>query len=98
MDKVKEVMNDPAKLEQALKDAWAKMDTEKKGFVTYEVMQEALKSQRKAMGIPEREGTPEEKEKAKKIADPDGTGKVVFENFVKLVKAGVEQMKAQKMI
>ena len=31
---------------------------------------------------------------AKKIGDPEGTGKIKFENFMKLMKAGVEQMKA----
>jgi len=44
--------------------------------------------------MPERESTPEEKEMAKKIGDPEGTGKITFENFMKLMKAGVEQMKA----
>ncbi len=44
--------------------------------------------------MPEREGTPEEKEQAKKLADPEGTGKVTKENFMKLMYAGIEKMKA----
>ena len=30
----------------------------------------------------------------KKIADPDGTGKITLENFMKLMKIGIEKMKA----
>ena len=94
MDKVKAIINDPVKLEASFKQAWEKMDAKKEGFVTYEVLSAALKEQAKALGMPEREGTPEEKENAKKLADPEGTGKITYENFVKLMKAGIEQMKA----
>ena len=94
MDKAKEIINDPAKLDAALKQAWEKLDTKKEGFVTYDAIRAGLKEQAKALGMPEREPTPEEREKAKKVADPEGTGKVTFENFVKLMKAGIEQMKA----
>ena len=94
MEKAKEIVNDPVKLEAALKQAWEKLDAKKEGFITFEVLRAGLKEQAKALGIPEREPTPEEKEKTRKIADPEGTGKVNFENFVKLMKAGIEQMKA----
>ena len=93
MDKAKAIISDPAKLDEALKQAWEKMDTKKEGFISHEVLRAALKEQAKALGIPEREATPEEKENAKKIADPEGTGKITFENFVKLMKAGIEKMK-----
>ena len=36
MEKYKEIANDPVKLEAALKDAWAKIDTKGAGFVTHE--------------------------------------------------------------
>ncbi len=100
MDKVKEVVNDPAKLEENLKKAWEKMDVDKKGWVTHEVLKEALIAQAQAIWIPkpEKEPTEEEKEKAKKIADPDGTGKITFENFVKFIKAGIEKAKAMGKI
>ena len=35
----------------------------------------------------------EEKAAAKKIADPDGSGKITFENFVKLMEAGIKKAK-----
>ena len=95
MDKVKEVVNDPVKLEENLKKAFEKMDADKKGWVSHEVLKEALIAQAQALGLPkpEKEPTDEEKEKARKIADPDGTGKITYENFVKLMKAGIEKAK-----
>ena len=37
MDKAKEIVNDPAKLEEALKQAWKKLDPEGKGFTSYDI-------------------------------------------------------------
>ena len=56
---------------------------------------EALIAQAKALGLPkpEKEPTEEEKAKARKIADPDGSGKITYENFVKLMHAGIEKAK-----
>ncbi len=95
MDKLKEVVNDPVKLEQKLKEAFEKMDAEKKGYISHEVLKEALIAQAKALGLPkpEKEPTEEEKAKARKIADPDGSGKITYENFVKLMHAGIEKAK-----
>ena len=98
MDKAKEIISDPAKFEAAMNQAWEKLDPEKKGYATYDVVKEALKAQAKALGLPEREATPEEKEAAKKLADPEGTGKITKENFVKFIKAGIEKAKAEGKI
>ena len=96
MDKLKAVVNDPAKLDEELKKAFEKMDAEKKGFISHEVLKTALIEQAKALGLPkpEKEPTEEEKEKARKIADPDGSGKITFENFKKLMHAGIEKARA----
>ena len=53
--------------------------------------------QAKAFGLPkpEKELTEEEKEKAKKIANPDGSRKISFENFKKLMFVGIEKQKLQ---
>ena len=98
MDKAKEIFSDPAKFEAAMKQAWEKLDPEKKGYATYEAVRTSLLAQAKAVGMPEREGTPEEKEAAKKIADPEGTGKVTYENFVKFIKVGIEKGKEKGKI
>ena len=97
MDKIKAVVNDPAKLQEELKKAFEKMDAEKKGYISHEVLKTALIEQAKALGLPkpEKEPTEEEKAAAKKIADPDGSGKITFENFVKLMEAGIK--KAREM-
>ena len=94
MEKAKEIISDPNKLKAALEEAWKKLDPQNQGFTTLEAVRESLKAQAKALGMPEREGTPEEKEQAKKLADPEGTGKVTKENFMKLMHAGIEKMKA----
>ena len=88
MDKIKEVVNDPVKLEQKLKEAFEKIDADKKGYITHEALKEALIAQHKALGLPK-----PEKAKAKQIADPDGTGKITYENFVKLMHKGIEKAK-----
>ena len=98
MDKAKEILSDPAKLEATLKQAWAKLDPQNQGFVTYDTLKAALSAQAKALGMPERQPTPQEVENAKKLADPQGTGKVTFEGFVNLVKGGIEVMKKQGKI
>ena len=98
MDKAKEIIADPAKLEAELKKAWEKLDPEKKGYATYDIVEKCLREQAKALGIPERQPTPEEVEGAKKLADPEGTGKITYENFVKFIKAGIEQGKAKGKI
>jgi Ca2+-binding EF-hand superfamily protein len=97
MDKLKAVVNDPAKLQEELKKAFEKMDAEKKGYISHEVLKTALIEQAKALGLPkpEKEPTEEEKAAARKIADPDGSGKITFENFVKLMEAGIK--KAREM-
>ncbi len=95
MDKLKAVVNDPAKLEEELKKAFEKMDAEKKGYISHEVLKQALIEQAKALGLPkpEKEPTEAEKEAARKIADPDGSGKITYENFVKLMHAGIKKAK-----
>ena len=95
MDKLKAVVNDPAKLQEELKKAFEKMDAEKKGYISHEVLKTALIEQAKALGLPkpEKEPTEEEKAAARNIADPDGSGKITFENFVKLMEAGIKKAK-----
>ena len=95
MDLAKEIANDPAKLEAKLKEDWAKLDAKGEGFVTYKVLMEAYQKMAKAMNLPEnKQPTQEDNEKIKKLIDPQGTGKVNFEGFMNLVKAGAEQLKA----
>ena len=95
MDKAKELANDPAKLEAELKKAFEKMDSDKKGFVSYETLQAALVEQFKAMGLPQyKTPSKEEMEKIKQIIDPEGSGKITYENFAKLIQAQIQKAKA----
>ena len=98
MDKAKEIVNDPAKLKVALDQAWEKLDAQKQGFVSCQAVLESLKAQAKAFGQEEREPTPEEKEQFQKFIDPNGTGKVDKEGFLKLIKAIIEKAKAEKKL
>ena len=90
MEKYKEIANDPVKLEAALKDAWAKIS---KGAdsVTHEEFKVASEAMAKTMNIPGmKPPTEEEKAAAKKIADPNGTGRITFEGFKALIHSAIE--------
>ena len=90
MEKYKEICNDPAKLEAALKDAWAKIDAKGEGAVTHEQFKVAAEAMAKTMNLPGmKPPTEEEKAAARKIADPNDTGKITFEGFKALVQAGI---------
>lgn len=96
MEKYKEIANDPAKLEASLKETWAKIDAKGEGSVTYEVFEVAAREIAKQMNLPKSpEPTEAEKEAAKKLVDPNGTGKVNFEGFKLLVQAGIAKAKKE---
>lgn len=97
MDKAKEILEDPSKLEPFLKEIFDKVDAGKKGYLTHEEVVLALDEQAKIFKLPkpEKEPSEEDKKAAQKITDPDGTGKVLFENFVKLIKGEMEKAKAE---
>lgn len=99
MEKYKEICNDPVKLEAALKDAWAKIDAKGEGAVTHEQFRAAAEEMAKTMNIPGmKPPTEEEKAAAKKIADPNDTGKITFEGFKALVQAGIAKGKKEGKI
>ena len=63
--------------------------------MSHEELKQTLENTAKELNLtkPEREPTEEEKEKAKKIADPDGTGKIIFESFRTLALPVIEEGK-----
>lgn len=92
MDKIKEIANDPAKLEAALKEIWTKFDTKKQGWLTHEEFRALSTEFHKASGQPEgKMPSDEERKKIKELIDPENTGKITFEQFVKLTKLGLEK-------
>ena len=95
MDKIKEVVNNPALLEEELKKFFNKVDADKKGYITPEQYKEAVILTAKELNLPkpEKEPTEEEKAQAKKIVDPDGTGTITFENFRKFSLLAIEEAK-----
>ena len=96
-DKVKAVLSDPAKLEEYIQRDFNSLDTEKKGYITYDVLFKALEKQYKHLGL-NKTPTEEDMTRCKKTADPEGTGKITFENYAKLIKVGIERMKSLKKI
>ena len=99
MEKYKEIANDPVKLEAALKDTWAKIDTKGVGYVTHEEFRAASEAMAKNLNLPGiKPLTDEERARAKKIADPNGTGKITFEGFKALVQAGIAKGKKEGKI
>ena len=98
MEKYKEIANDPAKLEASLKEAWAKMDAKGQGFLTHAEFRAAAEAMSKSLNLPQEQPTEEEKAAAKKIADPNNTGKITFEGFKALVQAGIAKGKKEGKI
>ena len=95
MEKFKEIANDPVKLEASLKDSWAKI-SKGAASITHEQFKVGAEEFAKTLNLPKGpEPTEAEKEAAKKLVDPNGTGKVDFEGFRKLVLAGIEKAKKE---
>ena len=96
MEKYKEIVNDPAKLDASLKDTWAKL-SKGKDSLTHDEFKVAAEEHAKTLNLPPglQPPTDEEKEKARKLVDPDGTGKINFDGFVKLCKAGIAKAKSE---
>ena len=93
-EKVKELVKDPAKLEAEAKKAFAKMDVNKKGYLDLKAIDD-VDAKLLALNLPGPKLTQEHKEKLKKLADPDGTGKVTEAGFLSMVKTVVEKLKEQ---
>ena len=96
MEQFKEIINDPVKLEALIKDSWTKMDPKGTGAITYEEYFTGYAAIIKSLGLPE-EKPPTEEEMAagKKIADPNGTGKINFEGFKALMHVMIEDFKKE---
>lgn len=91
-EKVKEMLNNPEKLDAQLKEFFNQMDKEKKGFVSFDTVHNSLHAALEKLGktIHEEEHKPGELDAAKKICDPNGTGKVNYEGFKALVVASMK--------
>ena len=96
MEQFKAIVNDPVKLEASLKETWAKIDAKGAGFVTHQEFRVAAEAISKSLNLPESKPlTEEERAAAKKLADPNNTGKVTFEGFKALVQAGIAKAKKE---
>ena len=87
--KAKEFLKDPAKVEQFLQRCWAVADKEKKGYITFPEFEQNCK----ALVGTTKEPTAEEREKIRKLVDPQNTNKVTYEAFKNFVFSGVDQLK-----
>ena len=99
MDKYKEIANDPAKLEAKIKEVWAKIDAKGEGLIPhaqFEAISRKLAEEANFPKVPE--PSAEEKEKIKKLVDPNNTGKITFEGFKMLVQAGIAKGKKEGKI
>lgn len=97
LKKIKEIVNDPTKLEAELKKLFEKMDKEKKGYVSFDLIHHQLEEESKKLGheIHCEDHKPGELEKGKKIADPEEKGKVDYEGFKRLVLAAIKHHKEE---
>ena len=88
MDKIKEVVNNPALLEEKLKEFFAKVDKDNRGYITPDELKLAMEETGKRLNLPK-----PEKEQGRKLCDPEGTGKITFEGFRRLSLAIIEKAK-----
>ena len=94
MEQYKDLVNDPAKLEAKLKEDWAKIDAKGEGSVSLEVFHGFVEKMIKHFNVdPSKLPKKEDNDKIVKLVDPEGTGKVNFEGYQRLVHAGLEQLK-----
>ena len=93
MDILKQI---PEYQENSFKVAFDKFDSDKKGHIPIDDFMNKLIEQYKQ--IREKGPTKKEIKEAKKVLDPDGTGKVTFENFVKFMKLGINKYTKNQMI
>ena len=99
MEKVKELLADPEKLEITIKDSWTKIDTKNEGEVLFDTFKTCCEQIAKEMGIIEMLPTTDKgKEEFKQISDPNNTGKVNFEGFKKIVQTGIDNMKKKENV
>ena len=77
----------------------AKIDANGKGYVTPQEYGMAMAKISQELNFP-RYGPPSEEEKKtfQKILDPEGTGQIRFEGFVRLAKAGIEKARKEGKI
>ena len=71
------------------------MDTKDQGFLTHEEFKVAAEALAKSLNLPEEKPTEEEKAAAKKLLEPNNTGKITFEGFKALVQAKIEKGKKE---
>ena len=91
-EKVKELLANPAKLDEGLKKSFIKMDKENKGGVIFEVVHHSLHKALEKYGkvIHEHEHKEGELENAQKISDSKGTWKFDFKGFKALIVASLK--------
>ena len=91
-EKVKELLANPAKLDEGLKKSFIKMDKESKHWVTFGVVHHSFNKALEKYGkvIHEHEYKEGELENAQKICDPKDTGKIDFEGFKALIVASLK--------
>ena len=95
MEQYKAIANDPVRLEEELKKAWAKIDSKGQGSVSpqeFGMAMAALAQEMKFAGKP-----PSEEERAhfKQIVDPQNTGRITYEGFARLIKARIEKARKE---
>ena len=93
-EKAIEVVKDPAKLKAEVNRVFTRLDVKKQGFLDLSVIEE-IDAKVLQLHLPIPKLTAEQKEKVKKLADPNGTGKVTEEGLLALVNAVVEKMKTE---
>lgn len=98
LNAMREIVNDPVKLEAHLKAAFEKLDKDHKGYVSFETVHKGLEGEAAKHGkvVHEEDHKPGELEAARKVADPNGTDRVDFQGFKNLCLGIIKYAKDAK--
>lgn len=91
-EKIREIINDPVKLDQHLRRIFDEMDKDKKGYVDFETVHKTVEAKLLKIGkeVHESDHKPGDLDKAKAIACPNNDDKVTYDGFKTLMLAGLK--------
>ena len=91
MENIRDLLNDPVKLEQSLRAHWATLDPRGEGSIPGQAFPQYARETSMKFQIPMSPPTPQEIQYYKTIADPYNTGRLTYEGFKALIKCWVDK-------
>ena len=93
-EKILEIIKNPTLVEEHAKKLFEKLDHDKKGYLDIAIIEDIAENKLNKLNVPIPRLPKEQREQLKKVADPNGTGKITLDGYKAMVKAVIEKMKA----